>query len=212
MGDPRRLRKTYSSPRRPWDKTRVVAEGVTLEKYGLSAKRELRVAEETIRKKRHSAKLLLAETKEKSAEGFNKLISSLNRMGLVSQDATLMDVLGLTTIDLLERRLQTLVYRLGLANSLKQARQFILHGFIAIDGRRIRSPSYIVKREEEAKITYFENKKPKVLDFIAKKPELQKQKDETKAEDTTDSKTTDAKLEDAIKSGEVVSAEAELVV
>lgn len=208
MGDPRRLRKTYSSPRRPWDKVRVVAERETLDKYGLSAKRELRVAEETIRKKRHSAKLLLAATKETSTESLSELISSLNRMGLVSQDATLMDVLGLTTIDLLERRLQTIVYRMGLANSLKQARQFILHGFIVIDDRRVRSPSYIVKREEEAKIGHFENKRPKVLDFISKAPELQKKKDEAKVEDAKTEGTADEKLEEAIKSGEVIATEA----
>lgn len=176
MGDPKRLRKKYSSPKRPWDRQRVVSERQILEKYGLSTKRELRVAEETIRKKGYSAKLLLAATKEKSAEGFGKLISSLNRMGLVSQDATLMDILSLTPLDLLERRLQTIVYRQGLANTMKQARQFILHGIIAVNGQRVRSPSYIVRREEEDKITYFGNKKPKVLDFISATPELRKQK------------------------------------
>jgi small subunit ribosomal protein S4 len=57
----------------------------------------------------------------------------------------------------LERRLQTLVYRLGLAKTIKQARQLITHGHIAIDGRRVTAPSYIVEKEEESKIGYYPN-------------------------------------------------------
>jgi small subunit ribosomal protein S4 len=45
----------------------------------------------------------------------------------------------------LERRLDNVVFRLGLATSRSQARQFVRHGHITIDGRRISIPSYQVK-------------------------------------------------------------------
>ncbi len=45
----------------------------------------------------------------------------------------------------LERRLDNVVYRLGFADSRPQARQFVRHGHIAVDGRRVDIPSYLVK-------------------------------------------------------------------
>lgn len=45
----------------------------------------------------------------------------------------------------LERRLDNVVFRLGLATSRSQARQFVRHGHITVDGRRITIPSYPVK-------------------------------------------------------------------
>jgi len=46
---------------------------------------------------------------------------------------------------LLERRLDNVVFRLGLAGSRNQARQFVRHGHISVDGRRVNIPSYPVK-------------------------------------------------------------------
>ncbi len=48
-------------------------------------------------------------------------------------------------IELLERRLDNVVYRLGLANSRAQARQFVNHGLFLINGKKIKIPSYRVK-------------------------------------------------------------------
>jgi len=64
------------------------------------------------------------------------------------------DVLDLTVEAILERRLQTLVFRKGLAKSIYQSRQLITHGHIAIDGKKVFSPSYIVPKNEEDKIEY----------------------------------------------------------
>ncbi|OYD14561.1 30S ribosomal protein S4 [candidate division WOR-3 bacterium JGI_Cruoil_03_51_56] len=50
-----------------------------------------------------------------------------------------------TLVILLERRLDNVVFRLGFANSRPQARQFVRHGHIAVDGRRVNIPSYLVK-------------------------------------------------------------------
>ncbi len=45
----------------------------------------------------------------------------------------------------LERRLDNVVFRLGFASSRTQARQFVRHGHITVNGRRISIPSYAVK-------------------------------------------------------------------
>ena len=68
------------------------------------------------------------------------------------EGATLDDVLGLQTKSMLERRLQTIVMRKGYAITPGQARQFIIHGHVAIDDRKVTIPGYIVTRGEEDKI------------------------------------------------------------
>ena len=54
----------------------------------------------------------------------------------------------------MERRLQTIVYKKGLAKTIHHARQLIVHGHIAINGRRVTSPGYIVRRDEEEMVDY----------------------------------------------------------
>jgi small subunit ribosomal protein S4 len=79
----------------------------------------------------------------------------LNRLGLIQgMQNTLDDVLSLTIENLLERRLQTLVWKRGLAKSPYQARQMISHGHIALNQRRITIPSYIVSPSEEGSLSF----------------------------------------------------------
>ncbi|MFW6304218.1 MAG: 30S ribosomal protein S4 [Candidatus Saliniplasma sp.] len=73
------------------------------------------------------------------------------------EENTLNDILNLTVENLLNRRLQTIVYHKGLSHSPKQARQFITHGHIKVNGRRVTIPSYIVGREEEPTIEYHDS-------------------------------------------------------
>ena len=49
-------------------------------------------------------------------------------------------------VQLLERRLDNVVYRLGFANSRPQARQLVRHGHVNINGRKVNIPSYLVKQ------------------------------------------------------------------
>jgi small subunit ribosomal protein S4 len=53
---------------------------------------------------------------------------------------------------LLERRLDNVVYRLRLASSRSQGRQIVLHGHVAVNGKRVNIPSYLVKPEDEVSI------------------------------------------------------------
>jgi len=56
---------------------------------------------------------------------------------------------GLTLLKLLERRLDNVIYRLGLARTRPQARQFVNHGLVRIDGQQVDIPSYLVKPGQE---------------------------------------------------------------
>jgi small subunit ribosomal protein S4 len=147
----KRFRKKYKKPRRPWDKALLEEERKIMIEFGLRRKKELWRAREELRKYRRMARDLNAR-RDKEKE--KVLIQKLYRLGLLpSPSATLDDVLSLTVKDLLNRRLQTIVYKKGLANTIKQARQFIVHGHVRINGRRIVYPSYLVSRDEEDKIT-----------------------------------------------------------
>jgi small subunit ribosomal protein S4 len=147
----KRFRKKYKKPRRPWDKALLEEERKIMIEFGLRKKRELWRAREELRKYRRMARELAAR-KDKEKE--RVLIQKLYKLGLLSlPNSTLDDVLSLTVKDLLNRRLQTIVYKKGLTNTIKQARQFIVHGHVRINGRRIVYPSYLVSRDEEDKIT-----------------------------------------------------------
>jgi small subunit ribosomal protein S4 len=60
----------------------------------------------------------------------------------------------LTIDDILERRLQTIVFRKGLTKTVYQARQLITHGHIAIGNKRVTVPSYIVTKTDENQMNY----------------------------------------------------------
>jgi len=53
---------------------------------------------------------------------------------------------------LLERRLDNVVYRLRFSTSRSQARQFVLHGHVCVNGKKITIPSYLVNAEDEISI------------------------------------------------------------
>jgi small subunit ribosomal protein S4 len=159
MGDPKKTRKQYKRPLKIWDKESIANEKNLIQSYGLRNKREIWKAETLLRKKRKTARSLLALELEERVMREKDLLGSLARIGILDEKATLDDVLTLSIESFLERRLQTLVWRKGLANTASQARQFIVHGHIAIGGRRVTAPSQIVTAEEEKKLGYYGGKK-----------------------------------------------------
>ena len=154
MGDPRRLRPKYETPRKLWSKERIEEQHKLLEEYGLSSMRELWVMEKELKKIRREARKLLSLGERGKVEGA-KLIAKCVRMGFAKEGANLDTLLALTIHDILERRLDTRVVKRGLARSMRQSRQLIAHGFISVDGRRVSSPSYLVSVAEEPTITYY---------------------------------------------------------
>jgi len=61
-------------------------------------------------------------------------------------------ITGELLMQLLERRLDNVVYRLGFASSRSQARQWVRHGHIRLDGRKVNIPSYLVSKGVEISI------------------------------------------------------------
>ena len=160
MGYPGKNYKTYATPKRRFEKTRLEDEKRLLIDYGLRNKRELWKAQSVLRKYRTAARELVAlRSGGLSTEDYLKkrdeLVNHLYRYGLVGENADVGDVLALRVEQQLDRRLQTLVLRKGLARSPKQARQLITHGHIAIRGRRVTVPGYRVERTEESEISYY---------------------------------------------------------
>jgi len=209
MGDPKRTKKHYETPKKPYDKERLDAEREIMQKYGLKSKRELWRAETILRKKRENARKLLALPLEERVKRERELIGSLARLGLLTEKSTLDDVLTLTTEHLLERRLQTMTLRKGLANTATQARQFIVHGHIAINGQKIDSPSYLVTVDEEKKIGYYGKKMDIAAKAVEAKEELKKEFEKAKPEEAGEKKKEERAAEDKEKeSEEKVKAEA----
>jgi small subunit ribosomal protein S4 len=61
-------------------------------------------------------------------------------------------VTGENLLTLLERRLDNVVYRLGFAMSRRQARQFVRHGHVSVNGRKVDIPSFQVKIGDEVQV------------------------------------------------------------
>ncbi len=152
MGDPKYPRKVWRKPKRPLNYDLKMEELRTLGTYGLRTKRELWKAHTELSRVRHQARSLLALRREVREKREPVLMSSLARIGLVSGEATLDDVLNLQVTDLLGRRLQTIVWkRLGF-RSPYQARQAVVHGHIMMGDRIVDIPSYTVRADEEETI------------------------------------------------------------
>ncbi len=164
MGDPRKLRRKYKAPKRLWDKGRILEQSKLKQEYGLKNMRELWVAVQELRKVRREARRLLSFSEEERATESKKVLNKLARLGILSENASIDEVLSLTVRDFLERRLQTFVFRKGFAKTPAQARQLITHGFISVSGRRTTSPNYLIRRGEETAIAYYKpiNIQPRV--------------------------------------------------
>ncbi len=149
MGNIKKSRKTYHGPSHPWQKARIEEEKKILFEFGLVNKREIWKANSILKKYSDFAKTLISATGIQADKERTQLLQRLQRMGLLMAGAKLDNVLTLTPRDLLERRLQTQVVRKGLARTTNQARQFVTHEHIMVNGKTINSPSYLVLREEE---------------------------------------------------------------
>ena len=154
MGDPKKQRKKFETPRFRWRRDILQEELRLIGQYGLRNKHELWRHKTMLSKTRGIARSLIGRPPEERVKMENELLARLKKMGMLDETAVLDNVLDLSIEDLLERRLQTTVFRKGLARTIFQARQLITHGHITIGNRRITVPSYIVSREDEPKVIY----------------------------------------------------------
>ena len=154
MGGIRRQRKKIMTPGHPYDKVRIDQELPLVGEYGLRNKKELWKARTVLSKARQQARALLALPIEVREQREKELLSRLANLGMLPQGSDLDSVLALDVRTVLNRRLQTIVFRRGLANSPYQARQFIAHRHIAIERAVVTSPGRLIKVDEEESIDY----------------------------------------------------------
>ncbi len=142
------LRKSnlYKRPRKPFEKVRIAAEAELAKKYALKNKTEIwkTLAKANYIKKRAMA---LAKASKEEQEIF---INKVRNLGFNAN--TILDILELKIDDILNRRLPTIVAKKGLARTIKQARQMVVHKKILINGNVVNAPSYLVPISEEASI------------------------------------------------------------
>jgi len=127
MGDPRKLRNKYSTPKRLWDEDRIKNDKALRAEFGLKNSSEIWKATDELRKYRREARRLLSLTEEERLGDSEKILTKLARTGIM-KEGKLEDILELSVRTVLERRLQTIVMRKGLARTMKQSRQLITHG------------------------------------------------------------------------------------
>lgn len=79
-------------------------------------------------------------------------------------------ITGSNLIILLERRLDSVAYRLGFANSLAQARQLVRHNHFKVNGRKVNIPSYLVKVGEIIEVKEKSRQTPQILESLETLP------------------------------------------
>lgn len=157
MGSPRRLKKKYKTPNNPFEKDRIVEEFTYVGKYGLRNKKELWKHKYQLSRWRSLARESRTLPDDLQEANLATIVASLAKYGLVAPDCHTDDILSLTLENILDRRLQTLVHKSGKAKSIMQARQFVTHGHISVNGQVIDSPSYLVKADEQEHIVFAQN-------------------------------------------------------
>ncbi|MBS3119841.1 30S ribosomal protein S4 [Candidatus Woesearchaeota archaeon] len=157
MGDPKKPKKTYSTPVHPWQKARIEEEQGLVKEYGLKNKQEIWRANSVLKKIKGQAKRLAAGNDAQTAKEKEQLLQRLQKLGLIEAGHDLSSVLGLDTKDILERRLQTVVYRKSLANSIKQARQMITHHHVSVGPHTVSQPGVLVAKGREADVRFDED-------------------------------------------------------
>ncbi len=204
MGDPRRLRNKFISPRKIFDKKEIKRNKALMRKYGLKKTEEIWRAETILGKFRERARKLI-NTKNEFEE--KVLFDKLFKYGLIDKGATVDDILDLELEKVLDRQLSSIVVKKGLANTMKQARQFITHGHIVVDGQKITSPRYLVPLDKEDTIEFYENSKLK--DSFKVKEKAVQEEDMKKEKGNNVGKEENTDKEKGVKKAEEESDESE---
>jgi small subunit ribosomal protein S4 len=156
MGDIKKTRKKYSKPSHPWRSDRIVEENQIIKEYGIPKKTELWKAKAKLASIKHQAKgvatVNVGQTENQNVMQREKLVKRLESYGLITDESSLEAILGITLKTLLDRRLQTIVFKKKYTKTVSQARQLITHRHILVNGKIITSPSYMVRKSEESSI------------------------------------------------------------
>ncbi len=158
MGTTRKLRKKYVGPSHPWRASRIAEETSLQKEYGLKNKKEIWRARAVLRKFMTQTKVLISNRGTKQGQLEEKqMMARLSHLGLLQENAKLEEVLALNVRNILDRRLQTLVHKQAFSLTPTQARQFITHGHITINGKKVDVPSFLVPHGIEFMIAFNPN-------------------------------------------------------
>jgi len=75
-------------------------------------------------------------------------------------------VTGKVLLQLLERRLDNVIFRMGMGISRSQARQIVRHNLIAVNGRRVNIPSFLVAKDDLVEVKAKDKVKTKIKDNL----------------------------------------------
>lgn len=75
-------------------------------------------------------------------------------------------ITGNLLLQFLERRLDNVIYRLGFASSRNQARQFVRHGHVQVNGRRVNIPSFLVSKGDQIAVKEKSRKNPFIVSSV----------------------------------------------
>nr|CAB3462106.1 unnamed protein product [Digitaria exilis] len=148
---------TFKKPRRPYEKERLDAELKLVGEYGLRCKRELWRVQYALSRIRNAARHLLTLDEKNPRRIFEgeALLRRMNRYGLLAEGQNKLDyVLALTAENFLARRLQTLVFKAGMAKSIHHARVLIKQRHIRVGRQIVNVPSFMVRVESEKHIDF----------------------------------------------------------
>merc|ERR1719333_1582852 len=110
-----------------------------------------------------------ANDKRRVFEG-DALIRRIVKLGLLSQEQKKLDyVLGLTTNQFLERRLQTFVAQKQLANSVHHARVRIRQRHLSVGRQLVNIPSFMVSKQSESHITLPQHQSSSLVNQVESK-------------------------------------------
>ncbi|HBR32938.1 MAG: 30S ribosomal protein S4 [Eubacteriales bacterium] len=73
---------------------------------------------------------------------------------------------GENLLIMIERRLDNVVYRMGMAESRKEARQLVIHGHFRVNGRKVNIPSFLVKKDDVISLKEKSRKSEKIKMLI----------------------------------------------
>lgn len=162
MGSVKRDRRIATHPHNPWEKERLVKELQMVGDHGLKNKKELWTILTIAKEDKKKARSLLITTDHKDFMIHGRaLLNKLIKHGLISSvdfnDAEdlrrgLKEVLNFDLTHYLRRRLQDQVLKAGLARNIHHARCLIYKGQIVVRGRVVKTPSFVVKCEDEGLI------------------------------------------------------------
>jgi small subunit ribosomal protein S4 len=154
MGGPRKLKKQYKQIPTYFDLSLQAQYNKLETRYGLKNRKEIHKMEGKVQRVQRLLKARYIESLS-SKRGQKKIdltLNKLKKLGVLNATAELNEALRITPENFLERRLQTLVFKKGLAPTIKRARQQIRHGKVFLFDKKVKMPSTIIPLLNENQI------------------------------------------------------------